>query len=641
MTVRVELDCGKNRICVDFPYEASLVRAVKTVDGRSYVKTPRKHWHVPQDMNTCRALRKAFGHQLEIGPKLASWAKQAAREEKTLGTLALADTAELQRLPEVLPTLARCMHVGPLGQQFTTESQWEEALKKPGSFQAADIRFLVESQAPLNGNQQGLGKTPEWISAVWEGGWEVGDHLVVANSAAVDGTWEPELERWHADAPYEVGIFACTGTRRDREEVLEQWLCSKAPVRWVVVNPEMIRLRKDPERTSEILIGMREGTKASRDACYCDMMNTSGPHEHYVQAYPQLDIAWRTYCIDECHKGSIRNHKTITAKSLMSVVADKRCAMSGTPSKAKGQDLWGILNFLRPDAFTSSWRFWGAYFEIEENDYGKTVGTLREDKQEEFFQAMKPYMLRRTKAECLPWLPPKQWVDVWCRMGKDQAKQYESMKEDAYARLGDVDIYANNVLAEFTRLQQFANALCVVEDGKVRPTATSCKLDAMLEKMDEAGMFDEGNTDKQVVFSQSRALIELTAHLLRERGGKKFEVQVISGKNNKRGERRRIKEEFQDGTTRVLCIVTSAGGVSLTLDAADVAHFLDESWAPDETEQAEDRLHRASRVHQVTIYNYRTHGTIDEYKMEVSEDKAEAQEFIMDVRRQILKEAGK
>jgi SNF2 family DNA or RNA helicase len=638
MAVKVELGgCDPKRICVDFKYEERLVYAIRDVDGRSYVKTPHKHWHVPLDMNTCRQLRKAFGNELEIGPLLRSWAINASREETSLGTLALADTAELQRLPEVLPLLAMCIHVGPVGITFTDDAQWLKALDGPGSFQVADVRFMVEAQAPLNANQQGLGKTPEWIAAVWEGGWERGNHLVVAPAAAVDGTWEEELEKWQADAKEDVGIFCCTGTAAQRKATLKAWQRSKAPVKWVVVNPEMVRLRKDTSRTSKTFFTISPTLKAARTACRCDISDQ--PHEHYVQAYPELDIVWDTYCIDECHRNSIRNHKSITSKSLRGVpYRHKRTALSGTPMKRKGADVWGILNWLRPDVFTSYWRFAKGYFRVEENDAGHPVVLeLLPERQDAFFTTLKPYVLRRTKAECVSWLPPKQFVDVWCRMGPAQAKAYTAMLKDGVARLGDDEISVTSILAEFTRLGQFANAVCKVRNGKVVPTAESCKLDALLEKMDEAGMFDEDSTEKQIVFSSSRELIELTAQVLADQG---LKVDIVSGKRNKRGERRQIKEAFQTGDTRVLCVVTQAGGVSLTLDAADTAHFLDEPWAPDEAEQAEDRLHRVSRQHQVTIYVYRSRDTIDEYRMSTAADKKEAQAFILDVRRQLLREAS-
>ena len=63
---------------------------------------------------------------------------------------------------------------------------------------------------------------------------------------------------------------------------------------------------------------------------------------------------------------------------------------------------------------------------------------------------------------------------------------------------------------------------------------------------------------------------------------------------------------------RVLLLTTTAGGVSLTLDAADDLVVLDETWSPDDQTQVEDRIHRLSRIHQVTIWKAFSIGTIEE-----------------------------
>jgi SNF2 family DNA or RNA helicase len=62
---------------------------------------------------------------------------------------------------------------------------------------------------------------------------------------------------------------------------------------------------------------------------------------------------------------------------------------------------------------------------------------------------------------------------------------------------------------------------------------------------------------------------------------------------------------------------TTAGGVALTLDRASTAIIMDETWDPDDQEQAEDRVHRASRIHQVTVYYLRSRDTIEEYIKQV------------------------
>src|SRR5262249_44931068 len=99
-------------------------------------------------------------------------------------------------------------------------------------------------------------------------------------------------------------------------------------------------------------------------------------------------------------------------------------------------------------------------------------------------------------------------------------------------------------------------------------------------------------------------------------------------------ERDEIVKQFQQGTgPRVVIMTTTAGGVSITLDRADSVHILDETWVPDDQEQLEDRIHRIPRIHNVTVYKYRSHGTIEEYIMNVNFDKYNINRDILELRR--------
>jgi hypothetical protein len=52
-------------------------------------------------------------------------------------------------------------------------------------------------------------------------------------------------------------------------------------------------------------------------------------------------------------------------------------------------------------------------------------------------------------------------------------------------------------------------------------------------------------------------------------------------------------------------------GVGIDLDVADDLIFVDIPRNPDIQEQVEDRIHRVSRMHNVTIWRLRSRGTID------------------------------
>jgi SNF2 family DNA or RNA helicase len=113
---------------------------------------------------------------------------------------------------------------------------------------------------------------------------------------------------------------------------------------------------------------------------------------------------------------------------------------------------------------------------------------------------------------------------------------------------------------------------------------------------------------------------------------------MITG-DTKQSERTRIVERFQRGENppRVLVITTTAGGVAITLDRAESVHIMDETWDPDDQSQLEDRVHRISRIHQVTVYKYRSLGTIEELIHKRVGDKQLTNETIMDVRRQMFR----
>lgn len=631
MKVNVEKSRGA-RIEVRFDYNRELVSKIKDIPGRTFNDTNKsdKHWRVPLDMATCRLLRETFGTALVIGPELRQWAIEANRTESQLGSISTATSAELRLLPTLLPKLHRALYVGPLG-----IGQPEEALDAmmaaapAGSFQTADVAFLAAADNPLSANQPGLGKTLTAIGAIYERyGANVGKVLVVAPKVALESVWQKELLAWQP-AP----TFLMDGNRSQCEEVVEAF--AKADTGWLIVNPEKIRLRKDPTNQGQVALAAKEKDWAK--ACKCDRLKD--PHWHYASPFPELqDTKWTAVIVDECHKGAIRNSRTITAITLngLKLLPDgKKMALSGTPMKNSAEDLWGVLHWLNPVEFSSLWTWAYRWCEILTNDHGyKSIGPLRLDRKEEMFRSLTPYVLRRTKAECLPWLPPKTILSVPCHMTPKQQKQYTEMSQEAIVTLGNDRIPATNVLSEFLRLTQFAITSWTIQGGKLVPSEDGGKLEQLDELLRERGIFEDECEEKVVVFSQFREVVEMVVRHLRAKG---VDVVTITGAVNKRGERAAIQKAFQaQGGARVIVMTTTAGGVAITLDAADTVIFMDEMWSPADMEQAEDRVHRASRIHQVTIYYLRTVDTIDDYRMETVGSKAELHKEVLDIRRQYL-----
>jgi SNF2 family DNA or RNA helicase len=274
--------------------------------------------------------------------------------------------------------------------------------------------------------------------------------------------------------------------------------------------------------------------------------------------------------------------------------------------------------------------------------------------------------VRRLKSEVLTQLPPKQFVDVWCDMTPKQKKQYDDFAAKAEAEIEGMKLNALGILAEYTRLKVFADAYCeemvekMVDCGMCKgtgdvegvtcprclgsgkrkqqhpiPSNESGKLQYLLERLNENGIDpdDPSGDSCAVVASQFKLVADMVHAYLNAKG---IYAEKITGDTSGK-ERARIQEQFQKGgvgSPRVVVMTTTAGGVAITLDRADTCHILDETWVPDDQEQLADRIHRASRMHQVTVYSYRCKDTIEEDIHALVQDKAQINRAILDIRRQ-------
>jgi SNF2 family DNA or RNA helicase len=395
----------------------------------------------------------------------------------------------------------------------------------------------------------------------------------------------------------------------------------------LVVNPEMLR----PVKIGEEPYHNPEGGMEMRPV--------------YGDRFPLLVAqSWQAVILDESHRylSGVRSQSDLSlmGKAMLAlnmVEGGLKIALSGTPMRGRPKNLWGTLHWLRPDLYTSFWRWAEHYLVIKDNGYGKTVGDIREGAEADLYRSLDGLMLRRTKAEVVKELPPKQYIDMWCEMSPIQKKQYDSMSRQAYAELGDEQITALGVLAIMTRLKQMATSTWApTPSGKPeaymhpKTSGKTAIIEQMLIERGIAGDAREGS-DKIVIASQFTEVINSLADYLTSIN---VEHLVITGAVSE-AKRVLATQSFQsEGGPRVMLMNTKAGGVSITLDAyCSELVIIDETWVPDDQEQLEDRIHRVSRIHQVSIYRLMTMGTIDEHIREITDQKEHIQKTLLDGRR--------
>lgn len=572
----------------------------KQVDGARWRETERV-WSYPLDWATCLELREVWGEELRIGPRLEEWANKEVRRRAGLARVAGMTRFNLERVQRESPVLARAM--------------------RTRTYQQVGTAFLYRAQNGLLADEPGLGKSLQVIGAVLESKLE-GPVLVVAPAPAVLMTWALELETWVPNEP----AWCVAGTREQRMEMINEFIRYGPGRKWLVINPQML------EVPHVSLAG------ASRDI-----------------SYPILwEQTWAHIIVDESQEMLITRTGKVKDQSfvrqglgkLTTAEGGLRIAMSGTPFRGKLENAWGTLNWLHPNRYTSYWRWIERWFDMWDDATRGTrvIGGLRADREPEFHKELDAIILRRTKEEVAPDLPPKMYAGrrlkgqtngargIWLPMTSEQKRLCAELRRDAAVALEDGSLMANGVLAELTRARQFAvSAGGLNKDGNYRPALPSNKFDWLVQWLAERGICRNGWGDSKVlVASQYGAVLELFAEAL-----KKLGVETSSITGSVTGKRRvAAKTNFQAaGGPRVMLLTTKAGGVSLTLDAADDVIFLDETWVPDDQEQVEDRAHRVSRIHQVTIWYVRSLGSIEHKVATANLTQDEIQKHLLDGRR--------
>ena len=279
-----------------------------------------------------------------------------------------------------------------------------------------------------------------------------------------------------------------------------------------------------------------------------------------------------------------------------------RIAVSGTPDRGKLENRYGTWVFVDPwNTHTNRWEWLHENFHIYEQQVAynrkvKMVGALRHE--DAWVAKDKAMMIRRTKNEVLSQLPPKQYVDVELDLGDAQYKRYRELRE--------TDGIEPMVFA--TRARQLANCDWTANWEPV-VGGKSAKLDWLLEWLDSRGYVDNSLDGKVVIASQFSRVLHW---LKRELAQRNISASILDGETAQ-GERIAIQEKFQDPASDLRIILLSGQmGVGITLDAADDLIMFDSPYDPDRVEQIEDRVHRASNMHHVTIWNLIAKATIDQ-----------------------------
>lgn len=305
-------------------------------------------------------------------------------------------------------------------------------------------------------------------------------------------------------------------------------------------------------------------------------------------------IPWAMAVLDEAQ--AIKNADTRRAQASRRLNADFRLALTGTPVENDLEDLWSIFAFVNPGLLGNREVFARRFAMpiTRDNDPGAKAALKA---------LVRPFLLRRTKAQVLAELPPRTEQTLRIEQSEEERAFYEALRRRALERLEEAGAERTriHILAEITRLRQ---ACCHPNLAAPDSGISSAKLEAFLELVEE---LREGR-HRALVFSQFVGHLDKVRSALDAEG---ISYQYLDGATPAREREKRVAA-FQGGEGELFLISLKAGGFGLNLTAADYVIHLDPWWNPAVEDQASDRAHRIGQQRPVTIYRLIVKDTIEE-----------------------------
>ncbi len=325
------------------------------------------------------------------------------------------------------------------------------------------------------------------------------------------------------------------------------------------------------------------------------------------------DVRFDYVILDEAQ--AIKNADSASAKAARLLQADHRLALSGTPVENHLGELWSLMEFLNPGMLGAASVFRLTQSAGRDPDEGT---------RKLLAQALRPFLLRRTKEQVIRDLPPKVEQTLYCELESRQRRLYDELRDHYRGTLLErieregLARSKIQILEALLRLRQAALHPGLIDERRSREPAA--KLETLLPRLEEA--LAEGH--KVLVFSQfTRMLGILREHLDRD----SVRYEYLDGHT---ADREGPVTRFQtDPGCKLFLISLKAGGLGLNLTAAQYVFLLDPWWNPAVEAQAIDRAHRIGQVNRVFAYRLIARDTIEEKVLELQSRKRDLAEAII------------
>ncbi len=322
--------------------------------------------------------------------------------------------------------------------------------------------------------------------------------------------------------------------------------------------------------------------------------------------------------LDEAQR--IKNWSTKTTQAIKRLTSRYAFVLTGTPIENRIDELYSLMGFLNPSVLGPLFRFNREYYELDDRGRPNAYRNL-----EKLHERIKPYMLRRRKAEVETELPERSDRNFFVPLSAEQQGEYGE-HEAVVARLGNVAKRRPLTQQESDKLLRHLGMMRMVCDTDyiLNPEHRACPKLAELEKLLEECR--DNPEVKVIVFSEWERMLELARELCRRLDlGFAWHTGTVPQK------RRRVEINlFKSDPACRIFLSTDSGAAGLNLQNASVVINCDLPWNPAKLEQ---RIARAWRKHQtrpVTVINLVSENTIEHRMLDTLAQKQALADGVLD-----------
>lgn len=414
-------------------------------------------------------------------------------------------------------------------------------------------------------DDMGLGKTVQLISLLldYKANAKVKLPSIVITPSSLALNWKSEIEKFAKD----IKVLVIRGTSEEREKQIKQ-----------IPNYDLVI--------------------TSYDLLKRDM-----------EVYKREDILFKFQIADEAQY--IKNSNTQNAKSLKTINAQTKYALTGTPIENSLAELWSIFDYIMP-GYLFTYKKFKQLYEIpimRDNDQ-EAMGKLK--------MMIEPFVLRRVKKDVLKELPEKSITVLNNEMQGEQLEIYLSYlaqaKKEAMTEIEGNGFEKSQIkiLALLTRLRQICCHPSLFLENYM---GESSKLTQCIEIVKDA----IAGKHKILIFSGYTSMLNIIEGNLAKEG---ISYYKLTGQT-KVDERVKLVNDFNNNpAVKIFLISLKAGGTGLNLIGADMVIHYDPWWNMSAENQATDRAYRIGQKNNVQVYKLITKNSIEEKIYELQEKKS-------------------